>query len=84
MDILDISLAMKYYTLAAGKGHLDAMYNLGCLYIRLGESGSSIAKDYFESAANQGHHHAQLALGHYYEEQGNTERSQFWYNKAHA
>lgn len=78
----NVRLAMKYYTRSANKNNLDAMYNLGCIYTMLGESGRIIARDYFESAAKQGHYHAQLALGHYYEEKGNEELSRFWYSKA--
>ncbi len=36
----DIPLAMKFYTRAAAKGNLDAMFNLGCIYMQLGQSGS--------------------------------------------
>lgn len=78
----DIHEAMRCYTQAAAKGNLDAMFNLGCIYIQFGGSGTLIARDYFQSAAEQGHCHAQLALSHYYAVEGNTELSLYWRQKA--
>ncbi len=53
--VQDISLAMKFYTRAAGKGHLDAMFNLGCIYMQMGPGSKKLAQDYFRQAAEQGH-----------------------------
>lgn len=78
----DIHEALRCYTRAAAKGNLDAMFNLGCIYIQFGGSSELIARDYFQSAAEQGHHHAQLALSHYYDKQGNLELSYFWNRQA--
>lgn len=61
----DIPTAMKYYTQAATQNHLDAMFNLGCIYMSLGTGGERIAADYFEQAAQLGHQRSQLALNHY-------------------
>lgn len=78
----DIQEAMRYYTRAAAKGNLDAMFNLGCIYIRFGGSGALIVRDYFHAAAGQGHRYAQLALSHYYKEECNADLSTFWRKKA--
>ncbi len=61
---VDIPLAMKYYTKGAAKGNLDAMFNLGCIYMQMGNSGAAIAKDYFWDAAKRGHFDAKRALEH--------------------
>lgn len=61
----DIPSAMKYYTQAAVQNHLDAMFNLGCIYMSFGTGGERIAVDYFEQAAQIGHRRSQLALNHY-------------------
>lgn len=60
----DMPLAIKYYTTAAELGDADAMFNLGCIYIRMGEVGRNIARDYFKSAANLGCDDARRALEH--------------------
>ncbi len=57
----DIQLAMKHYTRAASKGNLDAMFNLGCIYMQLGQGGRVIAGDYFREAAEKGHAYARRA-----------------------
>ncbi len=58
----DIPKAMQYYTRAASKGNLDAMHNLGCLYMQMGQV--TIAKEYFTEAAKAGHLYADNALAH--------------------
>ena len=59
---------MKYYTKAAIKNHLDALFNLGCIYMMSDESNRGMALMYYKKAAEQGHAHAQAALEHYEQE----------------
>ena len=61
----NIHAAMKYYTQAAGLGNVDAMYNLGCMYMLFGDGGAKIALDYFRQAADKGCREAKLAMNHY-------------------
>ena len=63
----DIRLAMKFYTRAAGMGNTDAMFNLGCIYMKLIPGGEQIALDYFQRAVERGCVDAKNALK-YYEE----------------
>lgn len=60
----DMPSAIKYYTKAAELGDADAMFNLGCIYIRMGEVGRNIARDYYKSAAHLGCDDAKRALEH--------------------
>ncbi len=73
----DIQEAMRYYTRAAGRGNLDAMFNLGCIYIRMGRGGRAIAGDYFREAAERGHSSAREAWMYMQKEDadGRMERS---------
>ena len=57
----DSAEAIKWYKLAAGQGHVEAQYNLGCMY----HYGKGVDEDYAEAikwyqlAADQGDVNAQ-------------------------
>ena len=56
--------AVKYFTKAAEKGHLEAKYDLACMYEQgIGcEVDIDKAKEYYNSAAYYGHNKAKRAL----------------------
>ena len=61
-------LALKYYGVAADKGHADAQFNLAVMH----QNGWGVpqsdekANEYYLLAAEQGITQAQIALGRYY------------------
>lgn len=61
-----IENAMKYYSRAAMKNNLDAIFNLGCIY-SASENTWEMALKCFESAAAKGHKEAKTTLRDYYE-----------------
>ena len=67
----DIPAAMKYYTRAAALEHPDAMFNLGCIYMMLGDG--KIAQSYFKQAASLGCVEAVQALRHMGKEKDRNE-----------
>jgi tetratricopeptide (TPR) repeat protein len=75
---------VKCFTEAAGKGIIQAQYNLGICYA----SGEGTDKDLteavvcFTEAAKQGHVQAQYNLGVVYDEMGNEEKAVEWLEKA--
>lgn len=78
----DIPAAMKYYTRAAMKGHADAAFNLGCIYMNMGPGGETLGLDFFGRSAEAGCADAQFALGYYHETHGNRRAALKWYEKA--
>lgn len=78
----DIHTAMKYYTRAAMKGHGDAAFNLGCIYMQMGPGGEQLALEFFGKAADAQCADAQFALGYYYESHGDLSAAKNWYEKA--
>ena len=67
--VQDYAEAVKWYKLAADKGHKGAQYNLGVMYYK----GEGVVQDYVEAvkwyklAAEQGESSAQYNLGHIYD-----------------
>lgn len=78
----DIHAAMKYYTRAAMKGHADAAFNLGCIYMNMGPGGEPLALDFFRQSAENGCADAQFALGYYCESHDDPGAALTWYEKA--
>ena len=56
------SLAIHWYSLASGKGHVEAMFNLGLLHDKEDDSQIRTAAEWYLMAANQGHPRAQYNL----------------------
>ena len=62
----DTPLALKYYTIAADKGHVSAMYNLAVLYdFEAEEQYRDMTKaiQYYQEAVDKGHYGAMNNLG---------------------
>lgn len=57
---------IRWYLQAASLGHVDAMFNLGCVYMTLGPEARQLALDQFRQAADLGSQNAKLALAHYH------------------
>lgn len=79
----DINKAAYWYEKAAGLGNVDAMYNLGCMYIN-DDNMKDIQKGvvYFKRAANANLKEAQFNLAHIYEQNGNIFEATLWYGRA--
>lgn len=61
----DLHSAMMFYSKGGKLGNMDSVFNLGCIFMSLGEYESG--EEYFKRAAQKGHYHAQRALKHYLE-----------------
>ena len=73
-------LAYKYYKMAANKGDVEAVNNLGYLYYR--QKNYKEAEKYFKQAADMGHANAMFGLGTLYFETGNNEEGKRYYERA--
>ena len=82
----DYQEAEGYFTDAALKGDVKAMYNLGLMYSEgsLGESDMDKAEEWFESAAQEGFAYAQTSLAGILYNKGDVEKAAGWYRKAAA
>ena len=86
--LVDESLAVEWFKLAAEQGHTEAQFNLGYKYLR----GKGIDQDkkraiaWWLRAAGQGHRSAQFNLALAYAAgdgvQKDSMKSQFWYQRA--
>lgn len=78
---VDTALSWKYDRLAADKGHVQAMYNVG-MYLRDGLGGQEpdtiSALGWFRRAAEAEYPMAQWQLSRYYHEIGNAEEARYW------
>ena len=82
----DFQEAEDYFTDAALKGDVKAMYNLGLMYSEgsLGEPDMDKAGEWFESAAQEGFAYAQTSLAGILYNKGDVEEAAGWYRKAAA
>ena len=82
----DFQEAEGYFTDAALKGDVKAMYNLGLMYSEgsLGEPDMDKAEEWFESAAQDGFAYAQTSLAGILYNKGDVEDAAAWYRKAAA
>ena len=80
----DYEGAEGYFTDAALKGEVKAMYNLGLMYSEgsLGEPDTGKAEEWFESAAQEGFAYAQTSLAGILYGRGDVEGAARWYRKA--
>ena len=80
----DYEGAEGYFTDAALKGEVKAMYNLGLMYSEgsLGEPDTGKAEEWFESAAQEGFAYAQTSLAGILYGKGDVEGAARWYRKA--
>ncbi len=60
----NMKIAIDYYEKAASLGNSDGMFNLGCIYINMGEFGAAVAKKYFTASAALNNKNAIAALNH--------------------
>ena len=65
-DFRDGKKAIKWYTLAANQGHLEAQFMIGDIhYYDHGERDYQKARDLYLKAADRGHEHAKRRAGRY-------------------
>ena len=80
----DYDAAIKWYRLAAGRGHAKAQNNLGSIYLE----GKGVPQDYqnainwYRQAAHQGNAEAQYNLGSVYETLEDHIYAHVWWNIA--
>ena len=72
--------AKERYEIAARKGNIDAINNLGVLYDNEGERLK--AKEWYEKAASKGDAEAMTNLGVLYAKEGDKEKAKEWYEKS--
>ena len=82
----DFQEAEGYFTDAALKGDVKAMYNLGLMYSEdsLGEPDLDKAEEWFESAAQEGFAYAQTSLAGILYNKGDVAEAAGWYRKSAA
>ncbi len=79
----DMELAKRWYTAGALLGCLDAAYDLGCLYCRMGgRENVQRGIGWFRLAAEKNHKEAQQGLVRAYTLLGQGRRALFWLKRA--
>ena len=72
--------AKERYEIAARKGNIDAINNLGVLYAKEGDKEK--AKEWYEKSASKGSMEAMNNLGLFYSKEGDKEKAKEWYEKS--
>ncbi|WP_255598609.1 tetratricopeptide repeat protein [Micromonospora sp. RL09-050-HVF-A] len=76
-----LDIAEQAWRTAADTGHTDAMFNLGVLLARGGDSQEE-AEQWFRHAADTGHTDAMSNLGVLLEQRGSQEEAEQWFRRA--